>query len=142
MSADGPLEGACLCGAVKFTATLPSLVCAHCHCTMCQRSHGAAFVTWFAVNRACFSVDEGAEHLVRHASSDHGSRTFCGRCGSSLFCELDSHPEQVDIVLANMKGPLDRAPQMHIFWSDRAEWMELNDGLPRLGGPTGTEPLD
>ena len=28
------VPGACLCGAVRFTITLPTLFCAHCHCTM------------------------------------------------------------------------------------------------------------
>jgi hypothetical protein len=108
---------------------------------MCQRNHGAAYVTWFGVKREQFSIDAGADVLVEYTSSNHGSRSFCGRCGSSLFCELDEHPDQIDVVLANMKAPLDLAPQMHIFWSDRAEWTVANDGLPRLGGPTGMEPI-
>jgi len=29
-----PVRGACFCGAVTFEVTLPTLFCAHCHCTM------------------------------------------------------------------------------------------------------------
>ncbi len=141
VTANGPAHGACLCGAVKFTAVLPSLFCAHCHCTMCQRNHGAGYVTWFAVSRSRFSVDEGEDALVHNASSDHGTRSFCGRCGSSLLCESTHHPHQVDIVLANMESTLDRVPQMHIYWSDRADWTVVSDGLPRFGGATGMEPI-
>jgi hypothetical protein len=46
----------------------------------------------------------------------------------------------VDIVLANMHGPIDRVPEVHIFFDDRADWVVVNDGLPRLGGATGMEP--
>ena len=141
MTPKGPVHGACLCGAVKFTAELPSLFCGHCHCSMCRRNHGAAYVTWFAVNRSRFQIDEGADVLVRNASSDHGTRSFCGRCGSSLFCESSHQPDHVDIVLANMEGTIDRVPEMHFYWSDRADWTIVNDGLPRFGGPTGTEPI-
>jgi hypothetical protein len=78
---------------------------------------------------------------VRHESSDHGTRSFCGRCGSSLFCETSQHPDQIDIVLANMKEPLDRLPQMHFYFDDRADWVVVQDDLPRLGGLTGLEPI-
>jgi hypothetical protein len=52
---------------------------------MCRRSHGAGYVTWLAVPRAQFSLDKGDEQLVRFRSSHHGTRSFCGRCGSTLF---------------------------------------------------------
>ncbi len=136
------VAGACLCGAVRFRAQLPSLFCAHCHCSLCRRSHGAGYVTWFAVPRAQLELDAGAAELVRYASSEHGSRSFCGRCGSSLFCESALHPDRVDVVLANMQGPIDRAPQLHVWFDDRADWVFADDGLPRLGGPSGMEPLE
>ena len=137
-----PVAGSCLCGAVRFQATPPTLFCAHCHCSMCRRSHGAGVVTWFAVPNEQFQILAGADALVRHRSSDHGTRSFCGRCGSSLFFETTQHPEKIDIVLANMDGPIDRDPGLHAHFSDRAPWVDVGDHLPRLGGPSGLEPLD
>jgi hypothetical protein len=143
MTSEGPrVGGSCFCGAIRFSVQMPSLFCGHCHCRMCRRSHGAGHVTWFVVKREQFRIDSGEESLVRHASSDHGTRSFCGRCGSSLLCESTHHADQVDIVLANMDGPIDQAPQMHIFFDDRAEWTDIQDALPRLGGETGMEPID
>jgi hypothetical protein len=136
------VPGACLCEQVRFTVELPTLFCAHCHCTMCQRNHGAAFVTWIGVPKDKLTVDAGEEVLVRYDSSEHGSRTFCSRCGTSLFCENTEHPEHVDIPLANMQGPIDREPKMHVFFSDRAGWQSSEDGLPRLGGSSGFEPVE
>jgi hypothetical protein len=135
------VRGSCFCGEVRFAASLPSLFCGHCHCTMCQRSHGAGYVTWFAVSRDHFVVESGEASLSVYESSDHGWRTFCRSCGSSLFCESKRHPDQVDIVLANMEGPIDRPPEIHVFFDDRADWTVVGDGLPRLGGVTGMEPL-
>ena len=48
---EAKVPGSCFCGAVRFSAQLPSLFCGHCHCSMCRRSHGAGYVTWFAVPR-------------------------------------------------------------------------------------------
>jgi hypothetical protein len=134
-------SGACLCGAVRFTAKLPSSFCGHCHCSMCRRNHGAGFVTWFAVPKEQLVIDDGENELVEFASSDHGTRSFCGRCGSSLFCVTGATPDHIDIPLASMDGPIDRAPKLHIFFDDRVEWVDVNDGLPRLGGETGLEPI-
>lgn len=134
------VAGACLCGGVRFTVTLPTLFCAHCHCSMCRRNHGAAYVTWVGVARERLAIDAGADLLARFASSAHGSRRFCSRCGTSLFCENDQHPERVDVPLANLAGPIDRAPQLHAFVDDRAAWAALGDDLPRFGGETGREP--
>jgi hypothetical protein len=136
------VSGACLCGDVRFSVELPSLFCAHCHCTMCQRNHGAAFVTWVGVPKDRLEVAAGRDTLVRYASSENGSRTFCGRCGTSLFCENTAHPERVDIPLANLREPIDRAPQVHAYWSDRVAWQPIQDDLPHLGagGASRLEP--
>ena len=134
------VHGGCLCGGVRFTVTLPTLFCGHCHCSMCRRNHGAAFVTWIAVSRSQVSISSGVTQLTRYESSEHGSRSFCSRCGSSLFCVSTRHPDIIDIPLANMDGPIDRAPESHIYFDDRAAWTIVADGLPRLGGASGLEP--
>lgn len=40
-----------------------------------------------------------------------------------------------------MDGPIDRPPACHIYWDDRADWVVVADGLPRLGGESGLEPI-
>ena len=135
------VPGSCFCGAVRFEVTLPTLVCVHCHCSMCRRVHGAAYVTWFTLPKTQCRVTAGEGELTRHQSSDHGVRSFCLRCGSGLFFESSQRADQVDIPLANMAAAIDRTPQFHIFFDDRAEWIDVSDSLPRLGGPTGMEPV-
>jgi hypothetical protein len=134
--------GACLCGAVRFEVQMPTLFCAHCHCSLCRRSHGAGHVTWFGVPREQLHVVQGSDSLVHHRSSQHGTRSFCGRCGSSLFFASQREPGRVDVALASMLDPIDRAPQLHVFFDDRARWTQAEDGLPRLGGASGFEPID
>ena len=135
-----PIPGRCFCGAVRFEVTPPTLFCAHCHCSMCRRLHGAAYVTWFGVPYTGFRVLAGVADLVRYRSSDHGTRSFCRHCGSTLFCESTNHPDWIDVVLASMERPIDRSPETHFFVDDRADWSHFDDGLPRFGGPTGVEP--
>ncbi len=141
MSQAKTVAGSCFCGAVRFTIQLPTLFCGHCHCSMCRRIHGAGFVTWFRAPNEQFALESGKSELVRFASSDHGRRSFCSHCGSTLFCESTTHADHIDIVLANMESAIDRNPEAHFYFDDRADWSFVDDGLPRLGGPTGTEPL-
>lgn len=136
-----PVHGSCFCRAVQFEFTLPTMFCAHCHCSMCRQVHGAGYVTWVGVPYTQFRMVAGQEHLKVYQSSDHGKRSFCDVCSSSLFCESTHHPQHIDIVLANLHDPIDREPQAHYYFSDRIEWVHLDDELPRFGGESGTEPL-
>jgi hypothetical protein len=140
MAISGDVKGSCFCGAVRFRVQLPTRFCAHCHCSMCRRAHGAGYVTWIAVGYDGFALEAGQPELARFRSSEHGTRSFCSRCGSTLFCESTRHPDQIDIVLANLEGPIDREPSAHFYFDDRAPWVRVEDGLPRYGGRSGLEP--
>ena len=69
MSERKMVEGGCLCAAVRFSVMLPSKWCAHCHCKMCQREHGAGYVTWVGFESDHFSVLSGDHHLSWYESS-------------------------------------------------------------------------
>lgn len=135
------VSGSCFCGGIGFEITFPTQWCGHCHCSMCRRAHGAGYVTWVAVAKGQFRVAKGEGLLVQYRSSDHGTRSFCRVCGSSLFCESSRHPDVIDVVLANVDGEIDRRPQANVYYTDRVAWVAIDTSLPRLGGPTGVEPL-
>jgi hypothetical protein len=134
------IAGECLCKGVRFELSLPAKFCAHCHCSMCRRAHGAAFVTWTGVPKGQLVVTTGAELLCRHESSPGALRTFCSRCGSSLFFEAERWAGEIHLAVANLER-LPFAPSAHVFFDDHVEWVTIADDLPRLGGATGTEPL-
>jgi hypothetical protein len=91
------------------------------------------------VRRGQLEVLAGEELLRRYRSSDHGTRSFCRICGSSLFCESTRHPETVDVALGSLDGPIDKAPQLHVYHADRVEWLALGDDLPRLPAGVGED---
>jgi hypothetical protein len=127
------VEGGCLCGDVRFGARLPSKWVAHCHCSLCRRSAGAAFVTWVGLDDRAVAVDDPHGRLAWYASSARGERGFCRRCGSTLFFRSPRWPGELHVTLANFDGPVDRAPQVHVFWDTHVAWADLDpaDGLPR-----------
>src|SRR2546422_8604105 len=84
------VPGSCFCGTVRFSARLPSLFCGHCHCSRCRRSHGAGYVTWFAVPRDALLLESGEADLARFRSSDHRSEEHTSELQSRLHlvCRL------------------------------------------------------
>lgn len=83
MAADGErIEGKCLCGAVTVRAVPKRRHVEACHCTMCRRWSGLAYLGVQCGTDVEFG---GEEHIVRYRSSGWAERGFCGRCGSSLF---------------------------------------------------------
>jgi hypothetical protein len=124
--------GDCQCGEVRFAVQPPTLFCAHCHCDFCRRAHGAAIVTWFGVPEDQFRFLAGEERVTWYASSKQGRRGFCARCGSTLFYTSSLAPGEVHIALANMRGSIDRSPELHVFFDAHVDWLEFNDELPKL----------
>lgn len=128
-------HGACLCGAVQFDADLPSLWMAHCHCSLCRRAHGAAFVTWAGFDAARCRIEDTEGALRWYASSPGAERGFCSRCGSTLFFRSQRWPGELHIVRANFRDALDRQPQAHVFYDTRVDWYAVGDALPKKPAP-------
>ncbi len=79
---ENTLIGQCLCGAVTVEATPKRPHVEACHCVMCRRWGGGAFLGVQCGQDVSFT---GEEHIARYASSDWAERGFCQQCGSNLF---------------------------------------------------------
>jgi hypothetical protein len=132
-------HGACLCGDLRFEATFPSRWVAHCHCTMCQRAHGAPVVTWVGFAAEQVRIADPQSRLQWYDSTPGVARRgFCGRCGSMLFFRSSRWPDELHIVRANFTAPVDREPQVHVSWEAHVPWLVIgDDGLPRKTGIGG-----
>jgi len=125
-------DGTCLCGALAFRIRAPSKWCAHCHCTLCQRAHGAAFVTWVGVEEGQFALLT-SDTLTWFSSSEAAERGFCSACGTSVLFRSPRWPGEIHVARATIPGEIDRAPQAHVFVSSRVSWLSLEDHLPEKG---------
>lgn len=126
------LLGSCLCGAVRYEirATI-ELIC-HCHCTMCQKSHGSAFGTYTPVSRSNFEFTQGSSAIHRYQSSPSALRLFCSTCGSVLLWDNDSEfPDTVFVAAATLDSPILPPAQRHIHVSTKVRWHEIADRWPQ-----------
>ena len=131
--------GGCLCGKVRFEVDGPTKWAAHCHCSLCRRAHGAAFVTWVGIPAEQFRITSGEDRLARYETDTNATRTFCGQCGTTLMYEGPRWPGEIHVVRSNFDGDIDRAPQAHVYVDHKASWWSIDDDLPQLGGVTGSE---
>ena len=122
-------HGSCLCGAVSFEAALPATWVAHCHCSRCQRAHGAAFVTWAGFRDGDVMVSDHQQTLGWYRETE-ASRGFCTACGSPMFFKSPMYPGELHVSRALFHGQLAQEPQAHAFFSSHVSWATLADDLP------------
>lgn len=125
------IEGGCQCGALQFRIDGEITDLSHCHCSMCRRLHGAAFVTFAGVSGAALEWTTGNEALKTFASSDKNDRLFCELCGSQLGCISKPEPDMIYLAMGTVDGNPPHPPAYHQFASSVAPWHEINDDLPK-----------
>lgn len=129
---DAAYQGQCLCGGVQYEADKLGDKMGHCHCTMCQKFHGAAFATFGSVSKADFRWLKG-EGLLRTYLADNGTkRKFCKQCGSSLIFESATDNGLVEFSLATLDVAPKLHPDAHIYTGSKTDWVNIeHDGLPK-----------
>ena len=123
-----PYWGGCRCGQVRFECRAEPLNVRVCHCRACQKATGSAF--WA---RAVFPKDavEISGRIERSASSKRLLRAFCPKCGGHIAAEPQDHPDRIAMAISALDDPNTLAPEMHIWVSEKLEWLKLDDGLPQ-----------
>lgn len=132
-------KGSCFCGTVKYEIAGSFETVGNCHCSMCRKSHGAAFVTWGIINPEHFRWTAGEDFVQAYQSSAGRQRCFCKKCGSPLAA---MHSGAVgEVVFGNVDGDSDSRPSEHIFVGSKAPWYDITDPLPQHEGwPPGFQP--
>ncbi len=128
-SAGARHEGGCLCGRVRYRAVSEPVTVNHCHCEMCRRASGAAFVTWATFRAA--DVSWTKDKPASRRSSDFANRGFCLHCGGALTWQRDSDPTHIDIAVGSLDNPDAVRPKEHLWAESRVSWLHLHDDLPR-----------
>ena len=136
-SPERPLQGGCLCGAVRYEITAPFLSAGHCHCTRCQRRTGTGSSVNGRVPQSGFRLLAGEEELKGYSPPEGGARKlFCAECGSAVFSGEPLTDEEVAVRLGTLDGDPGIRPEYRMFMDFAAAWDRVpEDGLRRYPGP-------
>ncbi|MBM2291885.1 GFA family protein [Sulfitobacter pseudonitzschiae] len=114
------IRGSCVCGAVQFTIDGRPSAMGTCHCSRCRKLGTSTIVF---IKRDQFRLLRGENEIRTLAPTEHYAytRSFCGRCGTSLGEPLS--PEDSFPINAQC---LDDDPgvrnAMHEFVDDSPAW--------------------
>ena len=124
--------GSCGCGAVRYEVTEPFVEMHNCHCELCRKTHGAAFATFAQTYTDGFRVVAGSDRLRAFGSSSHGSRYFCGTCGSHVYFQTTLLPGRTWVTGGTLDGDPGVRPRAESFVTAQAPWHTIGGGLPRF----------
>jgi len=124
------IKGGCLCGKVRYEIAGTLTDADHCHCSMCRRQHGAAFSTYAGFDLGDFTWVKGENFVKTYQSLSGGGWCFCSECGSTLAGTCNGNITA--ITLGTVEGDPGIKPGSHIFIGSKAQWYDVNDGLPQF----------
>ena len=104
--------GGCLCGEVRIVASGQPYRVGICHCLDCRKHHGALFYAAGIFPQDAVSI-EGE-------TREYAGRSFCPRCGSSVFARSG---DEIEVYLGSLDTPDQLAPTYECWTVRRESWL-------------------
>lgn len=120
-------KGRCMCGAVTFAVEGDPINIRACHCRQCQSAFSSPFFARALFEQAKVTINGST---AAHLTSPALERVFCPECGTRLWARR-TNGTYMGIALAAFDEPDLFAPTEHIWVSEKAAWLKLDDGLPQ-----------
>lgn len=120
-------QGSCLCGAIRFQIRGELSAPMACHCIQC-RKHSGHFEASTDIPRTNLAIE--GEHHISWYPIESVRRGFCSTCGSSLFWDpIDK--DWTSVAMGAFDTPTNTKLKMHIYVSNKGDYYEIADGLPK-----------
>jgi hypothetical protein len=124
--------GSCLCGEVEFEIIGEFEKFYLCHCDRCRKDTGSAHAANLFSKNAKIKWISG-ENRVRtfNLPSTRHIKSFCAICGSALP-NIQMNGELLVVPAGSLNCKLSIGPNAHIFLSDKANWDEKLEEIPKF----------
>jgi hypothetical protein len=123
-------KATCCCGfssiEVKGDPTLNGV----CHCDNCKRRTGAAFgwQAYFPDSHVIAKHGQFSQHRIR----DEQERSFCSKCGTTLFWKSTFMPQHTGVAAGAFIDPPLPDPSVEATHDQRVGWVAFPGHLARL----------
>lgn len=126
------IDGACLCGFIRYEARIDSSMVRVCHCTHCQIQSASAFRYGVLVDREHFRM-LGGEPKVYVKTAESGklrALAFCPECGTSIYGTSVEEPRIFSLRLGTATQRALLAPTMQIWARSAVPWLSELHSVP------------
>jgi hypothetical protein len=127
-----PLDGHCICGAVRYRMMSRPLFVHCCHCRWCQRESGASFALNAMIEADRVELLAGTPEIV-NTPSNSGKGQKISRCPTCKVALWSNYAGSGDAVRFIRVGTLDQPdqlpPDIHIFTASKQPWVVLPVGV-------------
>jgi len=123
------IKGSCLCGNIEYEVEEQPGKIFNCYCSICRRSHGAAFATQVFARGETLKILKGEEYLKEYFSG-RGYRAFCSNCGSRLMNYAKDKSRYLSVARASITSDFDGKPVAHVLVGSKADWVEPAADIP------------
>ncbi len=121
------LSGGCQCGAVRYALASVPTEATICHCRMCQKAGGGAFLASATLPAADLTWTRGQPASFQ--SSSAAARDFCAACGTPLTFRMLGE-RRVSIGLGTLDEAGAVAPREQVGIEARLPWWQHATELP------------
>ncbi|GGB16572.1 aldehyde-activating protein [Sphingomonas metalli] len=133
VSADAPVTGGCLCGAVRYTLSAEPVAARRCWCRLCQYLAAGTATANLIVPREALAINGP---LASYASTaDSGAamhRTFCPTCGTPVGGYAEPRPHLYVLRIGTLDDPDRFPPQITIWTSAAPHWALIDPNQPAI----------
>ena len=125
------LDGGCLCGAIRYRISGPSLFVSQCCCKDCQKATGTGHTTIIGIHNSQLKL-EGSPASFTNAGATGGkvTRHFCGTCAGRLYTSGDLPGEVIMVQAGSLDDPGAISPESVIYVKDAIAWDRFDPALP------------
>ena len=125
------LDGGCLCGAIRYRISGPSLFVSQCCCKDCQKATGTGHTTIIGIHNGQLKL-EGTPASFTNAGATGGrvTRHFCGTCAGRLYTSGDLPGEVIMVQAGSLDDPGAISPESVIYVKDAIAWDRFDPALP------------
>ena len=125
------IVGGCLCNGVRYEYDGEIEEISICHCSLCRKAQGSAYVAVSPVDASRFRIVHGQELLREYRAVPDKARVFCANCGSPIYSARDDLPGVLRLRLGTVETPFHTDNAYHIYCDSRADWEFMENRLPR-----------
>jgi hypothetical protein len=126
-----PIEGGCLCGAVRYEAKAKPISALHCYCRQCQHITGAGHASQFALPSSSVTIHgKVSRYEIKAESGNSVTSVFCSVCGSPIYKQSEGYPQFKSFHAATLDDPSLFEPQQSVWTSQCQRWDLIDETLP------------